>query len=150
MDHQHELVENAADGLVDLAPREEEDEIDELLNQELISTQASVDEVKFTISKNWLGSEKTSRVEDRYNCRIYSVDGLMYRVLHRSLKESVLPKGSEGKKPTIPHSTGDALQFPFDRYNAADNKGKPIVLDSFPACCWFTMLTVLVCSATAL
>lgn len=128
IDHQHELVENASDGLVDLAPREADDEVTELFAQELISTQASADEVRFTPSKTWLGSDKTSRVEDRYNCRIYSVDGLQYRVLHRSLKESVLPaKSSDGKKPSIPHSIGDKLEFPWEKYIAADNRGKPIV-----------------------
>jgi hypothetical protein len=128
VDHQHELVENAADGLVDLTPRESDDEVAELFNQELISTQASVDEVKFSAAKTWLGSDKTSRVEDRYNCKIYNVDGLQYRVLHRCLKETLLPaKSADGKKPTIAHSTGDELKFPWDRYISADNKGKPIV-----------------------
>lgn len=129
VDHQHELVENAFDGLVDVVPADSADEVNELLHQELISTQASVDDVKFVPSKTWLGSDKTSRVEDKYNCRIYSVDGLHYRVLHRSLKDALIPaKSAEAKKvPAVAHSVGDELKFPWDRYISADNSGKPIV-----------------------
>jgi hypothetical protein len=130
------------------APKHLNDEVAELMGQEILATQANVDNVKFSVSKSWyvpltsgnrtfsdlrytrLGNAKTSKV-GKYESTLYQVEGFQYRVLHRTMVESMQPKEKDKVKVRVDHSTGDDLKQTWDRYINVDNKGKPLVRHLF-------------------
>lgn len=86
VDTEHKKYENMLDSINGDEFKDIQNEIQELKLHDLVSAKGHTKNIKFEQATNWLGSLKESKVNG-YNCKVYSVDGFVYRVLSRSLKE---------------------------------------------------------------
>jgi len=131
IDHNQKVVEAVMPTLTsDIDPKQLQQEIEELMKQELIHTDtvplpktnddessgASNYKLQFKQCVSWTGSPKTS-IEGSYTCTAYELDGLIFTIQHRSIKDR-----SEGQP--IDNSVGDSLKTQSFADYLKDDKGK--------------------------
>jgi hypothetical protein len=122
IDHNSKLIEYAADCMHNDEKMLDE-ELSMLLEEELIYAEPSTKNVKVEPCRNWRGFEKIVKV-GAWNCSLYELSGLEYRVLFR-----VLATLRGEKTSNVNHSEGtDLTKFNFDQYLAeAQGVAKPLL-----------------------